>query len=243
MISTIHQWKNAFVDNCVRFCAHPVADYTNHLTPLEREFVAKAVDIRQHTYSTGRFCAKTVLSEIGVTSINYPDGLLRQDDGSVAWPHNAAGSITHTNDWAMAAATIRGERYESIGIDIEKIDRVGKDILRIIATDQERELLVAEGELRWGRVALFSIKESLYKCLRPIYGEFINFKDVELTEFAKPLNEIQLASFSIRPPDIYTPTIQLLRPELAACCDERRLDVRLAVLDEHVISFVGYIRC
>lgn len=240
MIDNIQQWKHQFIDESVQVCAIPVADYRADLTTLEFELVSAAVAIRQHTYSTGRCCAKTALSKINIEKTAYPDGLLRQADGSVHWPEGSAGSISHTNDWAMAAVVKRGEKFKSIGIDIEKIDRVDKGVLRLIATDQERVLLEADDTLRWGRVALFSIKESLYKCLRPLYGEFIGFKDVELTDLSQPHGEQVNQVNSTDLPAFFCPTVRLLHPDLAASCDDQRIDIRLAVLDTHVVSFAGY---
>lgn len=240
MITTIHRWGGEFVGNGVHFYAQAVDDNTSQLTSLELAIVAEAVAIRQNTFSTGRFCAKRVLTQVGVEPSEYPDGLLRKNDGSVVWPESCIGSITHTNDWAMAAVALRGEKFQSIGIDIERIDRVEKDVLRLIATDQERDLLENAQHVRWGRVGLFSIKESLYKCLRPLYGEFIRFKDVELADLAPPDSADKLEDTSDKLPQFYSPTVRLLRPELSACCDEQRIEIRLAVLDEHVVSFVGY---
>lgn len=240
MITTIHQWAQHFVGSGVCFCAQPVDDYTEQLTASEHNLVAKSVAVRKNTFSSGRLCAKSALSKIGTEQAEYPDGLLRQSDGSVAWPTGCVGSISHTNDWAMAAVTHKGEKYRSVGIDVERIDRVGKDVLRLIATDQEQEQLESAQSIRWGRVGLFSIKESLYKCLRPIYGEFIRFHDVELSHLDRVHAPTELHQTPNELPLFYHPTVRLLRTDLAEKCDEQRIDIRLAVLDEHVVSFVGY---
>jgi len=190
-------------------------------------------------------CAKAVgdytdeLSD-SVNTDDYDNCLLRQADGSVAWPAGSVGSISHTNDWAVAAVCKPDQPHASVGIDVERIDRVDKDVLRLIATEQERVALEHTIDRRWGRVALFSIKESLYKCLRPIYGEFIKFKDVQVFDLsATPETKIEH-----KPPieglEIYSPSVKLLLPELAQCCDETRIQVRLAILPKHVLSFVTY---
>jgi len=240
MITTIHQWGHDFVGNGVQFYAQAVGDYTKQLTPLELDLVSKAVAIRQNTFSTGRYCAKRAMSLIGVEPSQFPEGLLRRSDGSVVWPESCTGSISHTNDWAMSAVTQCGDKYQFIGIDIERIDRVAKDVLRLIATDQERDLLENAQNIRWGRVGLFSIKESLYKCLRPLYGEFIGFKDVELADMATEHIVVKQVGEAKVLPQFYCPSVRLIHPELADRCDERRIDIRLAVLDEYVVSFVGY---
>jgi len=240
VISTLHHWNNDFFGIDVYVDALAVGDYTSQLTSSEFQLVADAVGIRQYTFSTGRQCAKIAMTRAGIELPHDCDGLLRQKDGSVAWPENVIGTISHTNDWAMAAIIQKGGRYQSIGIDIEKISRVDKSALRLIATDEERDYLDAEHSLRWGRVALFSIKESLYKCLRPLYGEFIRFKDVQLSELARPLQSTSVKEQTDNAPAMYSPAVSLLLPELKACCHEERIEIRLAVMDSHVISFVGY---
>jgi len=252
MIQTIHQWRSNFVEDDVIVRASGVKDYTDQLTPEELEFIASSVSIRRQTYSTGRFCAKNALHAIGVDQRDYSDGLLRQEDGSVAWPEAVIGSISHTNDWAVAAVAKSGKNYLSLGVDIERIDRVEKDVLRLIATDEERVNLESDYELRWGRVALFSIKESLYKCLRPLYGEFIGFKDVQISNLDTPLTSVASVDSNVpfdsdgrsnqsaALPEFYSPTVQLLLPSLAKCCDAQRLHVRLAILSSHVLSIVTY---
>lgn len=249
MIDTIHQWQRSFVEDGVFTQAKAVDNYVDELVGCEYDVIAKSVAIRQHTYSTGRLCARTALADIGIGPSEYESGLLRQEDGSVGWPTGAIGSISHTNDWAVAAVAKSGGNLISLGVDIEQIDRVDKDVLRLIATEQERAELEALADLRWGRVALFSIKESLYKCLRPLYGEFIRFKDVRISNLTVPMErgnlddqvansaESDMASNAV---EVFCPAAHLLLPELLQCCDERRIEVRLAVLSTHVVSYVSY---
>ena len=118
-------------------------------------------------------------------------------------------------------------------------------MLRLIATEDERAFLETEYHLRWGRVALFSVKESVYKCLRPIYGEFFGFQDVQIANLKTPLPAIYgaLNKPSGVPgsiPEIYSPTVKLLLPALSQCCDEHRIHARIAVLPSHVVSLVSY---
>jgi len=229
MIQTLHQWQHHFVNDDVRLCAEAVADYTDELTPGETQVITSSVSIRQNTYSTGRHCAKAALREIDVHPRDYADGLLRKEDGAVDWPEPAIGSISHTNDWAVAAVAKAGGRYASLGVDIERIDRVEKGVLRLIATDDERAYLESAYELRWGRVALFSIKESLYKCLRPLYGQFIGFKDVQISKLTTPLSGTTTTAMEgVLPeqaaviPELYAPSVKLILPALTQCCDEQR---------------------
>jgi len=237
---SINQWSEILVGQGVCFCFKPVADHTATLTPAEQDVVASSVAIRKNTYSSGRYCAKSALQSLGVKRDEYATGLLRQSDGSVGWPHGTIGSISHTNDWAVAAVAKANIEFASIGIDVEQIDRVENDVLRLIATDQEREVVKLATGLPWARVAIFSIKESLYKCLRPIYGEFIRFKDVELSSLDSTASLSANPNINTHGVRFYSPSVQLLLPELCACCDQSRINIRLAVLSTHVISFVSY---
>lgn len=252
MIQTISQWQGNFVADGIFIRAQAVDDHTDKLTPSELKAIGTSVAVRRHTYSTGRLCAKTALRDIGFDHRDYSDGLLRQEDGSALWPEAAVGSISHTNDWAIAAVAKSSSDYLSLGVDIEKIDRVNTDVLRHIATDEERRILESDFTVRWGRVALFSIKESLYKCLRPFYGTFFGFKDVQVSNLNTPLIHGDIhdnahgetdGGPTVQPetqPEFYSPAINLILPSLAECCDEHRISARLAILPQHVISLVTY---
>ena len=68
-------------------------------------------------------------------------------------------------------------------------------------------------------MALFSIKESLYKCLARDFGQFIDFQDVEITNLAAG-----------------RPMLHLRRAELARRYPAEQLELRLAVTPWHVFS-------
>lgn len=240
MIESFEQWSASFVPGGVYVCAKPVEDHAHCLTNAEAEAVASAVSKRRNAYSTGRACAKTALQKLSVAKADFADGLLRQDDGAVNWPNGIVGSISHTDEWAIAAVAKKQASLVSIGIDIEKIDRVGSNTLKTIATEQERHDIESDASTRWLRVALFSVKESLYKCLRPVYGEFIRFKDVQVTQMTRALVLKEESATSSSKVEIFNPQIELLLPKLSGCCVEANIDLRLAVMPSHVLSFVSY---
>jgi enterobactin synthetase component D len=93
------------------------------------------------------------------------------------------GSITHTSDRAIAVvASARDLR--GIGIDCERFlsEQEGEELAERVAPElpalrrgQRGSRALGAGE---ALSIVFSAKESLYKCLHPIAGEFFDFDDV-----------------------------------------------------------------
>jgi len=149
-----------------------------------------------------------------------PIGLSRNDDGSVAWPDGTIGSISHTDDWAVAGVAVQGlSDAKSLGIDLERIRPIGQAVLKHISTENEREDLSKSTLQAWHAIALFGIKESVYKCLRPSFGSFIRFHDVEITDIA-----------------CGRPRLTIVNPSLAEHCDSNDIELRLGVTPNHVFS-------
>ena len=94
------------------FPAHEALTYSNR----DREFLL------------GRYCASKALGLIG-----YDNGVVGQNqDGSPIWPEGTIGSITHSKGFAVAVATSSKE-YQSLGIDLEQMDRLKpRSIARIV---------------------------------------------------------------------------------------------------------------
>jgi len=222
MIESIQQWQMAVADSRVAFTVSEVGDFVATLAPGEFDVIANSAEIRRNTYSTGRYCAKQSLLALGVVESDYPDGLLRLQDGSVNWPAKCVGSISHTNTQAIAAAVFQNEPYRSIGIDIEHIDRVQEDILSSIASESERHYLANHKELHWGRAG-------------PLYGKYIRFQDIEITSLHQKINTDNLP-MSL---NVFSPTLVFKEDSLRTVCDEMSLEIRVAVLDDLLLSFVG----
>ena len=133
----------------------------------------RAVPKRRAEFLAGRFAAGQALALLGVTGIPG-----RNDDGSPRWPAPVVGSITHGAARAVCAVAHATE-LRGLGIDAERLmDESAKDELRArICGPEERALLagsLAAPEHHWVTFA-FSAKESLYKCLYPLVGHFMDF--------------------------------------------------------------------
>lgn len=176
----------------------------------------KFAQLRRNTFSSGRHCARELLGTLG----QAPMVLLRNADGSIAWPDGFAGSVTHTNEWAVAAVAVQGlSDAKSIGIDLESVRPIGHTVLKHISTERERQDLSRSTLQTWHVTALFGLKESVYKCLRPSFGTFIRFHDVEITQIATG-----------------QPRLTIVNQNLTQHCGSNEIELRLAVTPNHVFS-------
>ena len=131
------------------------------LFPVEEAAVARAVAKRRREFAFGRACARRALGMDVAISLGQ--------GGAPSWPAGFTGSITHTDDYAAAAVVRAGQ----LGIDVESLAHAAKvpELLATVALPSERAMPAA---------LLFSAKESVYKCLYPTAGRFLEFRDVEL---------------------------------------------------------------
>lgn len=178
--------------------------------------MARAAPLRQKSFSTGRRVARLAMQDAGFTKT----ALLKAEDGSVLWPQDLSGSISHTNDWAVAIVAVH-DRCEatSIGIDLERIKPLEAGVKRLIATSAELEQLSDIAVPDWQAVALFSMKESIYKCLAQDFGRFIEFHDVEVTGL-----------------DRKCPVVRFCDADLSRKYPVSRLELRLAVSAHQVLT-------
>lgn len=187
-----------------------------NLLPEETFLIKKSVQIRRNTFSSGRYCARELLKSLGRSSV----ALLRADDGSIVWPSGYIGSVTHTNEWAVAGVAVQGLTDAiSLGIDLETVKPIGDAVLKHIATQRERDELSQSTAQTWHATALFGLKESVYKCLRPSFGFFIRFHDIEIIDIASG-----------------RPRLVIVNTRLSQHCDSSDIKLRLAVTPQYVFS-------
>ena len=133
---------------------------------------ARAVAKRRAEFLAGRWAAREALAALGIEAIPG-----QSEDGLPLWPVPATGSITHGADRALSAVA-RREDVRSLGIDAERLMRgAGPELCSRIC--EQVELARLERELSLPRhhalTLAFSAKESLYKCLHPLIGRFMDF--------------------------------------------------------------------
>jgi 4'-phosphopantetheinyl transferase EntD len=176
------------------------------LHPEEARCVAKAIAKRVGEFAAGRLCAKQALLHLGIS--DFP--LLAGADRRPHWPTGVVGSITHTPGY-YAAVTARSGQHCAIGIDAERVGRVGPHLWPKICSEAESvwlESLSNPQHLQFGAL-VFSAKEAFYKCQFGLTESWVGFHDVELDLAAcdfpagryalRPLAELKLAQ-TIAPP-------------------------------------------
>lgn len=196
--------------------SQPVTDCVHELFNEELPVIKTAAQLRRNTFSSGRSCARAVMLEAGLPISALP----RCNDGSVQWPEGLLGSLSHTNDWAVAAVAVSAMcEAKSIGIDLERIKPLDDGVIKLIATPSEREELTSSSSPVWHSMALFSIKESLYKCLARDFGQFIDFQDVQINDLAGG-----------------RPLLRFVRAELAERYQSENVELRMALTPWHVFT-------
>jgi enterobactin synthetase component D len=133
----------------------------------------RALAKRQAEFLAGRFAARRALAALG---LDFTPA--RNDDGSPRWPPAIAGSITHGAERALCAVAHATE-VRSLGIDAERLMKpsASAELRARICRDDERAVMAKSiGSVEHHLVTFaFSAKESLYKCLYPLVGQFMEF--------------------------------------------------------------------
>jgi 4'-phosphopantetheinyl transferase EntD len=149
------------------------------LYPEEEVCVARAVERRRREFTTGRHCARTALTRLGLGPSAIPKG----ERGAPHWPDGVVGSITHCAGY-RAAAVARTADLVTIGIDAEPNEPLPAGVFDPISLPRERARLAAIAAsapgVCWDRL-LFSAKESVYKAWFPLTGAWLDFDDADIS--------------------------------------------------------------
>ena len=152
---------------------------TASLLPEELTQTQNMVASRLTEFRHGRHCARRAMLKLG----HKEAPVRKRHDRSPEWPADLTGSITHTGTFA-AAAVARSTDFISLGLDIEKAGEMEPEALRLIVRPDETGGLDGSDGSR-GQV-LFSIKESIYKCIHPIVHTFVDFQEMQVDLSGQP---------------------------------------------------------
>ncbi|MEM6941124.1 MAG: 4'-phosphopantetheinyl transferase superfamily protein [Pseudomonadota bacterium] len=143
------------------------------LYPIEAAHVAKATRKRRLEFAAGRAAARAALAELGRAAAPLP----ASPDRSPVWPLGTYGSISHTDRLCAAVATTS---RIGIGIDLEDAHPLAEDIMPMICTDKEQEMIRGPESARLAKL-IFSAKEAAYKAQYPVSKTLIGFDCLQVT--------------------------------------------------------------
>ena len=160
------------------------------LNPDELSCVSEAVPKRVREFTAGRILARRTLSAMNVRK----SSILADENRCPLWPGGIVGSISHTDD-RVGVALARANNYLSLGFDIEARGAVTSELQEIVLTKGEKARIEGNSVPDFATL-VFSCKESIYKAVFPLVGEFFEFHDIEidLTDegfTARCLNDLQ----------------------------------------------------
>lgn len=164
--------------------------FARYLLPFPTH-LAKAVAKRRAEYLASRVCVRETLSLFG-----FSDFLLTNDaDRAPIWPPGVAGSLSHTRTRVSLMLTTATAGKQP-GVDCEEImpPAAAAKMQEMIINKREYAVLQRSGlPFATALTAAFSLKESLYKALFPLFRQFMDFKEAEIVAC-----EAELASVTLR---------------------------------------------
>ncbi len=143
--------------------------------PEEEQFTKQMVERRLQEFQHGRSCARLALS-----MLDQPPGPVgRGKHREPLWPAGFIGSISHAGDHA-AAAVAATDLFLGIGLDVEFADPIEDGLIASICRPEEIGRVDDGENIGYRAKLLFSIKESIYKCMWPLTRQFVDFTEIEV---------------------------------------------------------------
>jgi 4'-phosphopantetheinyl transferase EntD len=191
---------------------------TGALRPEEAACIERAVPKRRREFTAGRLQAREALARFGIE--DFP--LVAGADRAPIWPPGFVGSLSHCDGYC-AAAVARSSDVSSLGIDVERARPIEDALVRRICTGAELQAAAVAAGLDRERaaIAIFSARESAYKCYYPIAGTVLGHADLEIRLGSE-------GDFEAR----------LTRRALPSALGVRRFEGRIAIDDDYVYTGV-----
>ena len=182
-------FKERFPDLKLTLACSSSLDHTLAMSE-EKALSTTWAPARQEEFLSGRTCARHAMRNLG-----YADApILRHEDRSPIWPHDLRGSISHIKNCILAIVS-DDEKVKSIGIDVAYKGSIQPHLIDSICTPEECANF-SERQDDWPSI-LFSLKESLYKCVHPLNKEYFDFLDVSFHSLQSSSNHFTTAHVAI----------------------------------------------
>lgn len=136
---------------------------------------------RRAEYTAGRYCVRAAMSRFqDAAGQSFPVPGLSSD--APCWPDGLVGSLSHARGQATAIVA-PSDKVLSLGVDIEQImsPELARDVEYDVCPTERNALPTAIRERATHVTAIFSAKESLFKCLYPLVGQKFWFDAATVT--------------------------------------------------------------
>lgn len=146
------------------------------LTPEERAHALSLGPIRRISWVGGRVALRAAAQRLGRSL----DTIGATPRGAPSLPPGLVGSIAHKS--RLAVALVEASTTETVGIDLEELDRPRPQIAKLVLRPEERAAVDALPEAeRWQAILLrFSVKETIFKALDPHVQRYIGFQEARV---------------------------------------------------------------
>lgn len=146
--------------------------------PGEEPALRGASPARRREFLSGRALARQAMQALGLPAAAIPAG----PDRAPLWPEGMTGSISHCADLCVVAVARLADGFVSLGLDIEPDEALDPDLVPEICGPAERTWLASLPPERQGILAraIFSAKESAYKCQYPLSGRLLDFQAMHI---------------------------------------------------------------
>ena len=177
------RWLATCLPGGVHSAISPIDFDDSALLEEERKVVQRARPGRKREFATGRRCAREALAMLGETGVPLSAPVLMPNTHrAVDWPAGVVGSISHSDQLCIASVA-EASTIAALGIDLEPRLALEEDLWSEIGLPAELHAARIPTTVPRGEFAklIFSAKESVFKCVHPLWKQWLDFKDVTLS--------------------------------------------------------------
>lgn len=179
--------------------------------------IARSVASRQAEYFAARLLARRLLDKRGISA-----DVGRHQDRSPIWPAALAGSLSHSDDWAGCLLADAGYRYAGLDIECVVMPVLMAEIMDLVLTTDDRQLLSQAGEQQHLFTLIFSAKECFYKLAYPAYQQFFDFSALSVLQVDWSRSCLH---------------VQANQDLLPFCCAGQQFDIHFLLSNDRVITW------
>ncbi len=146
------------------------------LLPEEENVVSESSSTKRRTeFLMGRAAAVQALNKLNL----HRSAILKGTKGEPLWPPGICGSISHSANFAVAAASMN-KHTTALGIDIQQYKNLpSPNIFEKVLTKTEMVRFNLQNHKdQLDALRVFSAKEAIYKAISPLVKHRLSFKDI-----------------------------------------------------------------